>query len=101
MSQTTVRHNRDQNRFEIELPDRDFAVLEYKTMNGDLALLHTYVPADDRGQGHAEDLAEAALEYARAEGLRVRPYCRFVASYFRRKEQYRPLLADDWDLDRQ
>ena len=90
----SVEHNRGLNRFEVALPDNDFAVLEYRMMDGDLALLHTFVPDSARGQGLADKLATTALDYARSEGLHVRPYCRFVASYVKRHAEYQDLVAE-------
>jgi predicted GNAT family acetyltransferase len=70
------------------------AVLEYQREGRRIALLHTEVPEAARGGGHADALAHAALEYARAEGLEVLPRCRFVRVYLRRHPEYATLVRE-------
>ena len=58
-----------------------------------LVLHHTEVPAALQGQGVAAALVQAALAWARAEGLRVRPVCSYVAAYMKRHPETQDLLA--------
>ena len=61
---------------------------------GVIDFVHTFVPESKRGQGVADELAQAALAYARQEHLHVRTSCEFMASYVQRyHQQYADLLA--------
>lgn len=52
---------------------------------GIIDFVHTFVPAARRGQGLAEQLAEAGLAYARQQHLRVRTSCEFMNAYVRKE----------------
>jgi predicted GNAT family acetyltransferase len=55
---------------------------------------HTYVDENLRGQGIAEELARAALAYAREQHLRVLTSCKFMAGFVKRHhDEYADLLA--------
>jgi predicted GNAT family acetyltransferase len=58
-----------------------------------LLLTHTEVPPALEGRGIAAALVKAALDWARAEGLRVRPLCSYVVAYMRRHPETQDLLA--------
>ena len=45
-------------------------------------ITHTLVPEAFRGQGVAKVLVDAAVAYARANGMKVKPTCSYVAAYF-------------------
>jgi len=68
------------------------AVCAYRRQGDTLVLHHTEVPPALQGQGLAAVLVQAALDWARAEGLRVRPACSYVATYMRRHPQTLDLL---------
>jgi len=70
-------------RFEIRAGNA-FAVAEYVRGEGTLILAHTFVPPELRGRGLAERLVRVALDYARAERLRVVPSCSYVAAFVER-----------------
>ena len=57
MENFTVTNNLQNLQFEIEL-DGEKAFLEYRWHNGDLALMHTFVPDDFEGKGIAGLLAK-------------------------------------------
>lgn len=84
-----ITHNPAQQRFEARLSAQTglsahLAVCEYRLRGQLLVLHHTEVPAELQGQGLAADLVAAALDWARAQGLQVRPSCSYVALYMRR-----------------
>ncbi|HEY9540169.1 MAG TPA: GNAT family N-acetyltransferase, partial [Luteimonas sp.] len=67
------------------------AFVEY-TREGDiLAINHTEVPPEMGGRGIAGKLVEAALRYARDEGLKVLPRCSYADAYMRRHPEYEEL----------
>ena len=87
-----VTHNAAASRFEAVIGDR-LAQCCYWRQGDTLVLHHTEVPAALQGQGLAAVLVQAALDWARADGLRVRPVCSYVAAYMRRHPQTLDLVA--------
>lgn len=83
-----VTHNRAAHRFEVALGDVQ-AVCDYRLDEAAgglrvLTLHHTEVPDALQGRGIAADLVATALDWARAEGLKVRPSCSYVVAYMQR-----------------
>lgn len=89
---TQVRHDSSHQRF-IAMVDGHEAELGYEQSGGVLCLTHTGVPPAIGGRGIAGDLVRTALEYARAEGLKVEPACAYAAAFMERHPQYADLLA--------
>jgi predicted GNAT family acetyltransferase len=85
--EATVRDNADASRFELEV-DGQVAFLQYERQPGGIVLAHTEVPPPFRGRGLASALAKAALEAARAQGLRVIARCPFVKAYLRKHPEF-------------
>lgn len=89
----TTEHDREARRFTITSPSGT-AVLAYAPAGpGVLELYSTYVPPGDRGNGVAARLVEAALAYARLEGLRIIPSCWYVAGWIERHPEHADLLS--------
>jgi len=86
-----IVHRAEASRFEADLGG-PLAVCAYRRVGDTLHLTHTEVPPSAQGQGVAAALVQAALVWARAEGLRVRPLCSYVAAYMRRHPETRDLL---------
>lgn len=86
-----IQNNQARSRFECEV-EGFTPFLTYKQKSHSLALLHTDVPEELEGRGVGGSLARAALEYAREHGLKVLPYCPFVASYIERHPEYAGLV---------
>lgn len=91
-SRPTVSHNAAEHRFEATT-DHGMATLRYLPRGEVLDLAHTAVPPEAEGQGVGSALAHAALEYARAERLKVIPSCPFVHSYLKKHREYAELVA--------
>lgn len=87
-----MTRNEQRQRFEVDLGG-ETAVLDYQLQNGAITLRHTEVPTLAEGKGVGSALARHALEYARSEGLRVVPRCRFVAAYLERHPEYADLVG--------
>jgi uncharacterized protein len=89
-----IEHDTLAHRFTLRVPSGT-AVLSYShAVPGVLDLFSTYVPGSDRGRGHAALLVEAAVDYARGEGLRIIPTCWYVAHWFQRHPEHADLLSD-------
>ena len=50
------------------------------------------IPPALEGRGIGGSLVRSGLEYARTEGLTVRPLCPFVAAYIAKHPEYRALV---------
>jgi predicted GNAT family acetyltransferase len=89
---TEIVNNRAASRFETTV-DGLLCIADYRRQGDVLVLPHTLVPAALRGHGIAAALVQAALDWARAEGLKVEPVCSYVAAYMRRHPESHTLLA--------
>ena len=83
VERASVVDNVTKNRFELSV-NGETAYLLYERTNDALTLIHTEVPLALRGRHLGEALVEAALESARAAGLRVMAVCPFVKAYVRK-----------------
>lgn len=79
--------NRTLRRYELRLGERLAGTLDYTRSDGVVALTHTEVEPDLRGQGHGERLVRDALADLREHGATVRPVCPFVVAYVRRHSE--------------
>ena len=87
-----VAHLLADNRFEVDL-GKEKAILIYMIKAGLFVLLHTEVPPAFEGRGIAAQMARAALEYAKNEGLKVRSYCSYTTYYIEKHPEYQDLLG--------
>ena len=78
-----VTNNATLRRFELMIGD-DTAFLAYDRTPESLILIHTEVPAPFRGEHFGEALVKAAIEYGRAEHLRIVAVCPFARAYLRK-----------------
>ena len=87
-----IVHRPEASRFEAAYPE-GLAVCAYRRQGEVLLFTHTEVPLALEGRGIAAALVKAALDWARAEGLRVRPLCSYVATYMRRHPETQDLMG--------
>lgn len=88
-----VQHDESGRRF-VTVVEGAEAVIEYaRPDENTIDLYRTYVPDAGRGKGIAGLLMKAALQHARAEGLRVVPTCSYAARYFERHPEDASLLG--------
>lgn len=71
----------------------DEAFIEYFRRGGEIVFTHTEVAPRLEGHGLAGKMARFALDFARAENLRVVPLCPFVAAYIRKHQEYQNLVT--------
>lgn len=88
MSENTdqVINNPEKYRFEVASGSL-ISMLEYRLGRTTIALVHTEVPEELQDQGIGSAMVVAALQHARDKGLKVLPYCPFVAAYVSRHEE--------------
>jgi predicted GNAT family acetyltransferase len=91
MNEPSVQHNAAASRFELQV-DGGLADCSYRLGGGVMDIVHTGVPPRSEGRGIAARLVQAALAHARAQGLKVRPTCSYVAAYMRRHADTHDLL---------
>jgi predicted GNAT family acetyltransferase len=81
------------NRYEARRGDELVGFIDYRRVNGRLALIHTEVPPAFEGQGIAGAMARFVLEGARSRHDRVTIRCPYLRTYIERHPELAP--ADD------
>ena len=87
-----ILHDSVGRRFHFSLPDGGGELTYAEPEPGVVEMDHTWVDPELRGRGHGEELARAALAWARSAGKRVVPLCPFVGHYIERHPEERELL---------
>jgi hypothetical protein len=88
-----VRHNPQASRFEAFV-DGELCRADYRMSGNVMQIVHSEVPYALEGRGLAAQVVRAALDFARANGLKVVPVCGYVRAYMRRHEETHDLLAE-------
>jgi uncharacterized protein len=88
----TITNNEEAQRFEAQV-DGLRALLTYRRFPGRIVLNHTEVPEPLEGKGLAAKLARAALDFARANQLRVVSLCPYVSAFLRKHAEYHDLVS--------
>ena|SRR5215468_9984698 len=86
-----VVHNADVRQFELRVGDL-LSLLQYRLAGAKMIIFHTEVPPAIQNQGLAERLTKAALEFARAQELKVEPRCPYTAAFLNQHREYSDLL---------
>ena len=95
MDTPDIAHHRDGTRgaFAIDREGKRLATMTYSRA-GDLVIInHTEVDPLLRGTGAGVRLVAAAVDWARADHLRIMPLCPFAKSVFDRNPEYRDVLT--------
>lgn len=82
MSQSTILHQADKQRFVILIDDQQ-ALLEYLIEGDHIDFNRTYVPDALRGRGLAERLVRHGLKWAKAQQLTISASCWYVQKFLR------------------
>lgn len=88
-----VVNNPEQYQFEVKSGSL-LSKLEYRLGRTTIALVHTEVPEELQGQGIGSELVVGALTHARDKGLKVLPYCPFVAAYASRHPEWNDIVGE-------
>jgi predicted GNAT family acetyltransferase len=89
----TVTDRANELRFEIDVDGEVAGFIMYRREPGVIEMVHTDVDPKWEGKGVGGALVQGALDDVRAHGLKVRPYCPFVAAYIQRHSAYQDLVA--------
>jgi uncharacterized protein len=92
LNNLTVTNNEAGERFEM-LVDGLRAVLTYRRFPDRIVFLHAEVPQSLEGQGLAAKVTRFALDFARANHLRVVPCCPYVSNFIRKHAEYQDLVS--------
>ncbi len=90
-----VMHNSAAKRFEISLDSR-VAFSKYLLVGEKIIIEHTEVPIELEGKGIGGRLVRTALDYARAQKLKVMPLCPFTAGFIHRHPEYQDLVLEGY-----
>jgi predicted GNAT family acetyltransferase len=90
-----VVHNTAAKRFEISL-DGKIAFSKYLLVGEKIIIEHTEVPVELEGNGIASLIVRTALDYARAQKLKVMPLCPFTAGFIHRHPEYQDLVLEGY-----
>lgn len=93
MSEPTVSHHPDKQRYELSLDDTVIGRIDYARQGDVLDLRHTEVNPEHGGKGYAAILADFVLDDARAQGLTVTPTCPYIARHIEKNPEYGSLVA--------
>jgi predicted GNAT family acetyltransferase len=88
----TITNNEEAQRFEAQV-DGLRSFLTYRRLPDRIVLNHTEVPPPLEGKGLAAKLARAALDFARANHLRVVSLCPYVSVFLRKHVEYHDLVS--------
>ncbi|HUQ82285.1 MAG TPA: GNAT family N-acetyltransferase [Gemmatimonadaceae bacterium] len=78
-----VEHQEEQTRFVIDVEGEEAELAYVLPGPRIMDIQHTYVPEGARGHGLAEELAQAAFDYAREKKWKVVPTCPFIRTWLR------------------
>jgi predicted GNAT family acetyltransferase len=92
MSEVTVRHNPDRERFEVLVAGNVIGKAVYKTYDaGDSPqriFYHTVINEEYGGQGLAGQLATVALDETVAAGISIVPVCPYIKKFLTKHPEY-------------
>jgi predicted GNAT family acetyltransferase len=88
MDEIEVINNEAEKRFEVLFDDGTVAMITYIRAGKTIIYTHTEVPESQGGKGIAGKMAYAALEFAKANGLRVQAACPYIKKYVSQHPEY-------------
>lgn len=87
-----VRHNIEQQRFEVIIDNLISEVDYYIDDDGCMRVTHTEVPPELEGKGIAAAMTKALLEYAKENSITVIPVCPYTKAYIEKHPEYNIIL---------
>jgi predicted GNAT family acetyltransferase len=91
----TVQHQQTETkgRFHIEDNGERIAQMTYSLAGKDKIIIdHTEVNDSMKGQGIGYKLVDAAVHFARTNGIKIRPLCPFASAVFKKKLEHKDVL---------
>jgi predicted GNAT family acetyltransferase len=95
MDTPEITHHPDGNRgsFTIERDGKQLATMVYSRVGNLVIINHTEVDPMLRGTGAGARLVAAAVDWARADHLRIMAICPYAKSVLDKKPEYRDVLG--------
>lgn len=97
MTDVTIRHNPERERFEVLVAGNVVGKAAYKTYDAagspQRIFYHTVINEEFGGQGLAGKLAAAALDATVAEGLAIVPVCPYIKKFLTKHPEYAGSVA--------
>ena len=90
---TEVRDNPEKSRYELMEDGKLVGVADYRPMGDKLGFPHTEIVPGRRNQGLGHELVKGALDDVRRKGVKVVPYCWFVAEFIQDNPEYADLTT--------
>lgn len=84
-------NNEAEKRFEIEI-DGSFAFINYKELDGKIALIHTETDPALAGQGAASAVVEKTLHYIKEHDQQVLPVCSYVFAILKKHPEWKHMV---------
>lgn len=96
MDAPQITHERSDHRgaFVMERDGKRLAEMTYTVAGSRVIIDHTTVDDALRGTGAGRKLVEAAVQWARAENVKIIPLCPFAKSVFDKTPTYSDVLSD-------
>jgi predicted GNAT family acetyltransferase len=88
-----VENDSAHQRFFVRLPEGNGELQYRRIPTRTLELVHTEVAPTLRGRGVGDALAEAAMDYARAEKLSIVATCPFVRRWLEKHPEHQHLVV--------
>jgi predicted GNAT family acetyltransferase len=92
MTDVTIRHNPDRERFEVLVAGNVIGKAVYKMYDGGDApqriFYHTVINEEYGGQGLAGQLAAVALDETIADGISIVPVCPYIKKFLTKHSEY-------------
>jgi predicted GNAT family acetyltransferase len=91
-----IHHNKERQRFEVDLKNGNCAYLEYRWSGKSLAIMHLEVSKEWQHAGIPEKIVHCVLEFAKQEQVMIKPFCPYIATYIDQNPQYRSLIESSF-----
>lgn len=88
-----ILDNPAEHRYEARVGDAVAGFSEYRLRPDRIAFVHTVVEPTFAGQGVGSRLARGLLDDVRSRGLKVTPYCEFIAGFIQRHPEYEDMVS--------
>lgn len=86
-----ITHDTERKRFGARVDGSD-CELDYELQDGVMTIVHTGVPSRIGGRGVASAMTTKAFEWAKSQGLKIRPACSYAAVFAKRHPEYADLV---------
>jgi uncharacterized protein len=90
-----IKHDQTDTKgiFYVGEPSNPLAEMTYSKAGAETIIIdHTQVSEELKGQGAGKQLLTAAVEFARAKGIKIIPLCPFAKSVFDKVKEFRDVL---------